>query len=67
MRRIIIPSGNQITIPLSLAANAAVVDAKDARDDVDVAGLVELDTTAALGDPGEDLERKIYSPNIKSF
>ena len=62
-----IPSRNQFAIPLSLAANAAVIDANDARGDVDVAGLVELDMTAALGDPGEDLERKIISPIIKSF
>ena len=43
-----------------------MVDANDARGDVDVAGLVELDTTAALGDPGDDLEKKILSPIIKS-
>ena len=44
-----------------------MVDANDARGDVDVAGLVELDTTAALGDPGDDLKWKILSPVIESF
>ena len=44
-----------------------MVDANDARGDVDVAGLVELDTTAGLGDPGDDLKWKILSPVIESF
>ena len=44
-----------------------MVDASDARGDVDVAGLVEVDITAALGDPGDDLEWKILSPIAESF
>ena len=45
-----------VCIPFSLAANAAVVDAKEARGDVDAGGLVDEVMFTALGEPGEDLK-----------